>query len=1479
MKKKIVAVMLAVLMTVISMDVTAVAVDQGNIELPVVDIDYEIQEVSYEDSEQDVLEEEYANNSKGKCGDNVTWTLDKAGGTLTISGTGAMWDYSPHNIYDENKTPSYDWDFTKLEIKNGVTHLGNYAFDQCSNCTEVDLSENSSLKTIGNYAFSGCKGITAISLPSTVTSIEEGAFADCSGLYFVELPEGLVSIGKEVFVRCYGGTYPNEKTLSLNIPSTVRYLGEAAFSQSGIEEAVIPKGITVLEKNLFKSCNHLTKVILPEGLEKIGYGVFSSSRYLESVTIPDSVTEIGEYAFYYNFEMKELYIPASVTSFSISNSINCGFESIIVDPENKVYDSRDGCNAVIETSTGRLIAGCKNTEIPVGVKSIEKNAFNRCSIETIKIPTGVKSIGEWAFCECDYLSTVYIPSSVTEISNYAFQNCRELTDVYYEGSEEDWNAINIGEKYNEHLLNAEIHFQGGNASSHKCGPNSKWSISDEDILVISGTGYMFDFIYDDGEDGEVTIPWWDYHTQIKKVVIKDGITNIGDSSFIHHYDLAEVHIPTSVTEIHDSAFYATFVKDIYYDGTKAQWNKIKIGEENESIQNSIMHFAEEPVASEWPKDISFSYCNTQFDFRWSPSVLLDSKDVVDKNLAQISLILSAYSEYSADDAKTKIDESLETLGLLSETTDVSSDVTLRRWHVSYGDSKKDNRSAAHTIALNEYKDGNKTYKIVTVICRGTQMSEFAEDVALDLQNEGFVESAWNTYIDLSGFLANNDVSVSDRDVRYYIVGHSLGAATANLLTSYLISAGCYSNDITCYTYACPFTTWGYDNAHRNSGNAMNFIKSDDAVTIVSNDYVSFVNNVADTINNGNPFYWMLEDLGIYTPKDYKAMRFGFDIYLGNVTPKAKEYYKAYTGFSFDSIRWESRDFRDHRCETYMAFLQASIDDGNFARMQNNMVGNRHLSIYCPVNVNVIDNKTGKEVVTIENNRITSLLDDNIEAIVVGDKKFISLPQGSDYQVLLNGTGEGLLRYVVQEQKEVPEGAVLDNTVTFENVSIQLGKEFTSRVNDDIHSEDIRLLVLDENNLANKEVLKNGQEVKYNRFGDVFETDVPDDGTIPDGIWVAGVTDMVFTGKSLIQDFRVYDGTTMLTPKTDYTVKYKNNKKAYTIADPNNLTATDIKKAPQIIITMKGNYSGKETVYFSINPTGENPAKTDIKPYSITGDKISITDTSGNSNLSAVYDKSGAKPSIRVMYEDTVLKEGKDYTLKYSGNTKYPASKASVTITGKGNYTSMKTIPITVTQRPFSEGAGITVVATDKAEGKKAGQYTTAVKVFDSEGKLLKAGTDYEKKIIYLKDGVELTKTDYPKAGDEITVRVTGKGGYTKGFIDTTYNIVSAGQVNDISKATIKIKNQTYNKGKVITITDQSMFSQAYIGKNKSPLTLSTDGGVTGDFMVVPGSYSKNTNKGTAKVTFMGINGYTGTKTVSFSIGTRSLKDIWFGWIR
>ncbi|HAE15202.1 MAG TPA: hypothetical protein DCG51_01515, partial [Erysipelotrichaceae bacterium] len=153
------------------------------------------------------------------------------------------------------------------------------------------------------------------------------------------------------------------------------------------------------------------------------------------------------------------------------------------------------------------------------------------------------------------------------------------------------------------------------------------------------------------------------------------------------------------------------------------------------------------------------------------------------------------------------------------------------------------------------------------------------------------------------------------------------------------------------------------------------------------------------------------------------------------------------------------------------------------------------------------------------------------------------------------------------------------------------------------------------------------------------------------------------------------------------------------------------------------------------------------------------------------------------------------------------------------------------------------------------------------------GTDYEKTISYTTvDGKDLPAVVDP--GTVVLVTVTGKGNYTES-VSSTYRILETGK--DISKAVFKIANQEYT-GDAIEITDMSQFTEtigsknAYITVNKQKEYL-----VLGeDFEVVPGSYIKNINKGTAKVTFRGINEYGGTKTVSFKIGQRSIQEYWKG---
>ena len=140
---------------------------------------------------------------------------------------------------------------------------------------------------------------------------------------------------------------------------------------------------------------------IPNSVVEIGDGAFGGTG-LTSITIPKSVEKIGNNPFY---SCKKL-------------------EKIIVESENTVYDSRNECNAIIETSTNALVSGCKNTVIPSGVTEICESAFTGCTgLTSINIPNTVTKIGRSAFSSCHGLSSITIPNSVTEIATSTFWNC------------------------------------------------------------------------------------------------------------------------------------------------------------------------------------------------------------------------------------------------------------------------------------------------------------------------------------------------------------------------------------------------------------------------------------------------------------------------------------------------------------------------------------------------------------------------------------------------------------------------------------------------------------------------------------------------------------------------------------------------------------------------------------------------------------------------------------------------------------------------------------------------------------------------------------------------------------------------------------------------------------------------------------------------------------------------------------------------
>ena len=195
-------------------------------------------------------------------------------------------------------------------------------------------------------------------------------------------------------------------------------------------EFIVPEGIERIAGYAFKECD-FTSVIISNSVKSIGDYAFIHCHGLTSLTIPNSVTSIGEGAFSCCSSLTSITIPNSVTSIVSDVFYKClELTNIVVEEGNTKFDSRNNCNAIIETSSNTLITGCKNTTIPNSVTSIGVGAFQHCSsLTSIMIPNSVTSIGDDAFFNCYGLTSVTIPNSVMSIGHDTFAYCECLTSV------------------------------------------------------------------------------------------------------------------------------------------------------------------------------------------------------------------------------------------------------------------------------------------------------------------------------------------------------------------------------------------------------------------------------------------------------------------------------------------------------------------------------------------------------------------------------------------------------------------------------------------------------------------------------------------------------------------------------------------------------------------------------------------------------------------------------------------------------------------------------------------------------------------------------------------------------------------------------------------------------------------------------------------------------------------------------------------
>ena len=287
--------------------------------------------------------------------------------------------------------------------------------------------------SIGKDAFKERKDVKKIVIPSSVNKISDFAFEYCRNLTSIEIPYNVKEIGAYAFSSCW-------ELISAIFPNSVTSIGKSAFSFSGLSSIAIPSSVTKIDSNPFFKSNRLSSIVVEknnpvyDSRNNCNAIIETKSNKLvvgcKSTIIPDDVIIIGESAL--SYELLTIKIPKNVAI--IMKSAFWGAPetviSITVDPNNKYYDSRNGCNAIIETSTNTLIVGCRNTVIPNNVVCIKEDAFAYChTLKAVNLPSNLISIGNNAFRTCYDLTTITIPQTVTSIGNDAFWDCRSLKTV------------------------------------------------------------------------------------------------------------------------------------------------------------------------------------------------------------------------------------------------------------------------------------------------------------------------------------------------------------------------------------------------------------------------------------------------------------------------------------------------------------------------------------------------------------------------------------------------------------------------------------------------------------------------------------------------------------------------------------------------------------------------------------------------------------------------------------------------------------------------------------------------------------------------------------------------------------------------------------------------------------------------------------------------------------------------------------------
>ncbi len=468
--------------------------------------------------------------------------------------------------------PVFGSSATNVTIPDGVTTIGQYAFENCYYMTNVTIPD--SVTSIGDYAFEDCEQLAGITIPDGVTSIGYETFYYCTNLGNLTFPDSVTSIEDYAFEDCFG-------LKNVTIGPNVTSIGSYAFEDCGISNLMIGTNGTItnggcaIAEYAFEECYGMQNVMIGSSVTSIGYEAFEYC-YMTNLTIGTNVTSpgvgcaIAEYAFYDCRGLTNVTIGNSVTSIGYEAFEDCYMTNLTIGANGP--SPNGGCSigyeAFYDCSMTNLTIGNNVTSIgeyafddcydltnvtignnspsPNGGCSIGYEAFYDCSMTTLTLGNNVTSIGDYAFEDCYNLRTLTLGTNVTSIGYEAFYDCYKLTNAIISSGAIAEYAFEDCEDLTNPTIGPNVTSIGYEAFEY-CTNLGNLTIPDS----VTGIGdYAFEDCYD-----------------LTNVTIGKGVTSVGYEVFSYCYDLTNVTFGPNVGAISEYAFYyCTNLTGLYFQG-------------------------------------------------------------------------------------------------------------------------------------------------------------------------------------------------------------------------------------------------------------------------------------------------------------------------------------------------------------------------------------------------------------------------------------------------------------------------------------------------------------------------------------------------------------------------------------------------------------------------------------------------------------------------------------------------------------------------------------------------------------------------------------------------------------------------------------------------------------------------------------------------------------------------------------------------